>query len=588
MDIISDITLIVKASNQQFEDQTIKCEPSWTIRRLKGHLTEVHPGKPTSDEQKLIYSGQLLGDNVVLKDILRHYDGQQTHTVHLVFTPKNNRHQKDFSFVSSSGGGGSSSSNNSTKTMAPKANSEAAATSTATNARTEQVRAAEAGSSATIGADGLRQRNVAGSQNTSNVGMATMTASPVAPPSADYIMGQQLAMQNWMQQAYMQYLNQYMNVISSGQNNPQALYASAPTNPSMLVAPQPSPQTVASLGASNVDPNPILAQTLPNLAYYPYLSTMNSLPMPSASSIPAPITSSGTIPTSPAPAGVTPGPSSQSAIAGSSAAPAAGPNTDGSSGVQSSTAAATVDGAAQAQTVAAGGAGAAPAPGAAAAPARRFPNIVVEEQENRDWLDIFFSMCRVGILMTVVYLYSSPTRCLTVFFIGISLYLYQIGFFRNNNAERLERARQIVVQQINNAHGIRPNAIPRARAAPAGEEAAEAAAIAQAATPDTVPSPAATTTDSTDSPPKIAAEKKENITSCTSTDSTTTTVADKDSPTTTPTPTVEEPSAELEELEDQTTLVPEANRVNVNDVAAFLRTLVLSFFTSIIPDTPAA
>ncbi|KXJ83692.1 hypothetical protein RP20_CCG002779 [Aedes albopictus] len=41
-----DITLIVKASNQQFDDQTIKCEPSWTIRRLKGHLTEVYPGKP--------------------------------------------------------------------------------------------------------------------------------------------------------------------------------------------------------------------------------------------------------------------------------------------------------------------------------------------------------------------------------------------------------------------------------------------------------------------------------------------------------------------------------------------------------------
>lgn len=583
MDIISDITLIVKASNQQFEDQTIKCEPSWTIRRLKGYLTEVHPGKPTSDEQKLIYSGQLLGDSVVLKDILRHYDGQKTHTVHLVFTPKNNRHQKDFSFVSSSSGGDSSSSNNSTKTMAPKANSEATATST-TNARAEQLRAAEAGSSATVGADGLRQRNVAGAQNTSNGGMATMPASSVSPASADYIMGQHLAMQNWLHQTYMQYLNQYMNVISNGQNNPQALYASAPTNPSMLATPQPSPQTVASLGASNVSPNPILAQTLPNLAYYPYLSTMNSLPMPSASSIPAPITSSGTMPTSPA--GVPPGPSSQPTLASSSAAPAAGPSTDGSSGVQSSTAAATVDGAAQAQPVAAGGAGAAPAPGAAAAPARRFPNIVVEEQENRDWLDIFFSMCRVGILMTVVYLYSSPTRCLTVFFIGILLYLYQIGFFRNNNAERLERARQIVVQQINNAHGIRPNAIRRARAAPAGGEEAEAAVVAQTATPVPVPSPSAVTTDSTDSPPKTATEEKENITSSTSTN--TTTVADKDLPATTPAPTVEEPSTEQEELEDQTTLVQEANRVNVNDVAAFLRTLVLSFFTSIIPDTPAA
>lgn len=44
-----DVTLIVKASNQQCEDLTIKCEPSWTIRRLKGHLTEVYPGKPVSE-----------------------------------------------------------------------------------------------------------------------------------------------------------------------------------------------------------------------------------------------------------------------------------------------------------------------------------------------------------------------------------------------------------------------------------------------------------------------------------------------------------------------------------------------------------
>lgn len=36
----------------------------------------------------MIYSGQLLQDAVVLKDVLRQYDGQETHTVHLVYTPK--------------------------------------------------------------------------------------------------------------------------------------------------------------------------------------------------------------------------------------------------------------------------------------------------------------------------------------------------------------------------------------------------------------------------------------------------------------------------------------------------------------------
>lgn len=43
------VTLIVKAPNQQFEDQTIKCEPTWSIRKLKGYLSEVYPCNPVSN-----------------------------------------------------------------------------------------------------------------------------------------------------------------------------------------------------------------------------------------------------------------------------------------------------------------------------------------------------------------------------------------------------------------------------------------------------------------------------------------------------------------------------------------------------------
>lgn len=574
-----DITLIVKASNQQFDDQTIKCEPSWTIRRLKGHLTEVYPGKPTTDEQKLIYSGQLLGDSVVLKDILRHYDGQQAHTVHLVFTPKNNRH-KDFNFKGNSGAGNTGSN----KTMSPKASTESGATSTtAASSRTssEPVRSPEPV------ADGLRQRNVPGGQSSQAV--PTMnTATPMTPASADYIMGQHLAMQNWMQQAYMQYLNQYMNVISNGPT-PQSLYVSAPTNLSNHSTPQPSPQTNATL-ATPADQNPILAQTLPNLAYYPYLSTMNSSPMPSASSIPAPITSSGTIPASAASA---PGPTSQPTIPSSAsspsptAAPAVMPGTSSPSTSSPANAASTATAAATAVEDASTGraqpapaADAAPVAGAAAAaaPARRFPNIVVEEQENRDWLDMFFSVCRVGILMTVVYLYSSPTRCMTVFIIGILLYLYQIGFFRNNNTDRLTRARRMVMQQMNNAHGIRPNGAAGLRArAPlvpaAAEPAAAAAANAQApATPQPTASTAAKVdTDTTDGAKPAESANSPNDSSVEET----------------PATAADESNAE-EQTAGPSEIVPEVNRVNLNDVAAFLRTLVLSFFTSIIPDMPAA
>lgn len=48
MDVAIPVTLIVKAPNQQFEDQTIQCELTWNIKRLKGYLSEVYPCKPVS------------------------------------------------------------------------------------------------------------------------------------------------------------------------------------------------------------------------------------------------------------------------------------------------------------------------------------------------------------------------------------------------------------------------------------------------------------------------------------------------------------------------------------------------------------
>lgn len=47
------VTLIVKAPNQQFEDQTIKCEQTWSIRKLKGYLSEVYPCNPVSKQHSL-------------------------------------------------------------------------------------------------------------------------------------------------------------------------------------------------------------------------------------------------------------------------------------------------------------------------------------------------------------------------------------------------------------------------------------------------------------------------------------------------------------------------------------------------------
>lgn len=91
-----------------------------------------------------------------------------------------------------------------------------------------------------------------------------------------------------------------------------------------------------------------------------------------------------------------------------------------------------------------------------APPQRRFPNLVVEEpQEHRDWLDISYTMFRLTVILTLIYFYSSPLRCLAVLSIGIALYLYRTGVFRNqiernlnlNNNNNNNRAQQPQQQQ---------------------------------------------------------------------------------------------------------------------------------------------
>lgn len=81
------VRLVIKAPNQQIEDQMVECTSEWTVRKLKGHLSETYPSKPKVEEQKLIYSGQLLHDHMILQDVLRQYEDERLHTVHLVCLP---------------------------------------------------------------------------------------------------------------------------------------------------------------------------------------------------------------------------------------------------------------------------------------------------------------------------------------------------------------------------------------------------------------------------------------------------------------------------------------------------------------------
>lgn len=87
MDLLNEVsvTLVVKAPNQKVADQTVECALNWTVKKLKEHLSLVYPSKPTEHQQRIIYSGKLLQDDLTLKDVLcQHESSENIHTVHLV------------------------------------------------------------------------------------------------------------------------------------------------------------------------------------------------------------------------------------------------------------------------------------------------------------------------------------------------------------------------------------------------------------------------------------------------------------------------------------------------------------------------
>lgn len=42
------VTLVIRAPNQKYNDQTINCYQNWTVEKLKAHLSDVYPSKPVS------------------------------------------------------------------------------------------------------------------------------------------------------------------------------------------------------------------------------------------------------------------------------------------------------------------------------------------------------------------------------------------------------------------------------------------------------------------------------------------------------------------------------------------------------------
>ncbi|XP_012267965.1 homocysteine-responsive endoplasmic reticulum-resident ubiquitin-like domain member 2 protein [Athalia rosae] len=179
------VRLIVKAPNQQIEDQIIKCDSGWTVGLLKNHLAEIYPSKPKFSEQKLIYSGQLLNDSVLLKDVLHHYGSEdlatdQSYTVHLVCTPIKSTYMEKL--LGSPGGN--------------QGLDVGAAQSTATPEPVPIVRL---------------QSSSHENEDVDNLGSHT-TQSNITQRYYNQLNSQQMA---WMQQAYTHYITQYMQLMAA-------------------------------------------------------------------------------------------------------------------------------------------------------------------------------------------------------------------------------------------------------------------------------------------------------------------------------------------------------------------------------------
>ena len=79
-----------------------------------------------------------------------------------------------------------------------------------------------------------------------------------------------------------------------------------------------------------------------------------------------------------------------------------------------------------------------------------------DENLNQDWLDKMYTLCRMGILLSIVWLYSTTGRFLMFLAFMVVVFLYQNGVFqyfawnRNNAGKQLAFRLHVTTQSIEN------------------------------------------------------------------------------------------------------------------------------------------
>ncbi|XP_016408189.1 homocysteine-responsive endoplasmic reticulum-resident ubiquitin-like domain member 1 protein isoform X3 [Sinocyclocheilus rhinocerous] len=214
------ISLVIKTPNQFHGDQLIDgVRVDWTVKDLKCHLSKVYPTNPAEKDQRLIYSGKLLQDNLFLRDVFSKVPSETKPTLHLVCAvkpqpaaqlgarPKVTSTQQQSSQPSPLTASQSSESSGPSMTSVPST-------------------------------DGLRQRGHAAWPGTSMPVTAAM-AHPAFPTYSLYRPQQLL----WLQQMYArQYYMQYHAAMEAAASTPMAAPASSlPVGPHQAAVPAALP-----------------------------------------------------------------------------------------------------------------------------------------------------------------------------------------------------------------------------------------------------------------------------------------------------------------------------------------------------------
>ncbi|KAH8262806.1 hypothetical protein KR044_000577 [Drosophila immigrans] len=483
---VSSIRLLIKSSNQQYDDMNIESDLCWTVERLKKQLSIVYPGKPEIKDQKLIYSGKLVNDTQKLSEVIRSYKDvyQQHHIFHLVCVNRN-------------------------LTKAPYKTTTPAKDNSANANNTNAT--ANANANANVNVNNATPRLETNNTNDNELRQRHASTAAAAAAQISYQQQPQQPLYPWthhlldpsmQNQAYHLAAYQAAAAAAYGAVNVSTMTHLTFEQQQALLTNAWIQHCYAQYMQQNAGPAlPMLHPLLQNMSMLPH---MMSVPQPDAAAVPA------------------------------GAAAAAHANEAAAAGLQ-------------------------PAAAAAAAAGRQVdgPNFVniQEEPEMRDWLDSFFSFTRLAIFVTVLYFNSSPMRCLLVVLIASVIYLYHIGILRrrrernNNNINRNNNAGNdaaafAAVQQIQRMMdaAVEHDNNPQAAAEP-GQAAPNAAAAAQ------------------DAPQAAAAA-----------------VA---------------PASAGADAADAAAVAAEAAAVAVepananNSVISIVRTFVITFFTSLLPEAPA-